>query len=82
MTKTSLYQVYLLEKPEPTLLPGGEFTSNPLIDPKIIVGPVTLFAVNNSVAAIKATQIFADEIKDIDPNRLGVIIVPMSEPVH
>ena len=77
--KTAIYQVYVLEKPAPVLLPGGGFTSNPTIDPRLIAGPVVIFATSAAVAQTKTMQNYAADIQGVDPNRLLVVAVPIVE---
>ena len=81
MAKTPiiLFQAFLLEKPEEALLATGEYVRDPKVDPKIVVGPVYVFAPSIEFARIKATKDHADAIKDIDSNRLSVVIVPLAE---
>ena len=77
--KTALFQMYLIEKPEATLIADGTFAVDPKVDPKIIVGPFQVFAQNVTIAMTKAMQLHAADVQDIDPNRLQVVGVPMSE---
>jgi hypothetical protein len=73
VTVKELYEVFVVEHPKGLLVPGG-YTVDPDEDPKLILGPVYVFAPSPYYASVRVTKEQAELLKEVDTTRMQVIV--------
>jgi hypothetical protein len=68
-----LYEVFVVEHPKGVMVAGG-YTVDPDEDPKLILGPVYVFASTPYYASVKVTKEQAEALKDVETARMQVIV--------